>query len=51
MTFFDSDNERLAHEIISRYPRGRSAAIPLLHLAQEQEGWVTRAAMAQIAEP
>ena len=50
MTFFDTDNERLAHEVIDRYPRARSAAIPLLHLAQEQEGWVTPAAMVQIAE-
>ena len=50
MTFFDPGNERLAREVIARYPRPRSAAIPLLHLAQEQEGWVTPAAMVQIAE-
>ena len=39
-----------AHEIISHYPRARSARIPLLHLAQEQEGWITDDAMTQIAE-
>ena len=50
MTFFNSDNERLVREVISRYPRARSAAIPLLHLAQEQEGWITREAMVQIAD-
>lgn len=50
MTFFSSDNESIAAEIISRYPRPRSALIPLLHLAQEQEGWVSDAAMRQIAE-
>ena len=43
--FFD-----LAEEIIGRYPKPRSAMIPLLHLAQEQEGWVTDAAMTQIGE-
>ena len=32
---------------IAKYPKGReqSAIIPLLMLAQEQEGWVTRAAI------
>jgi NADH-quinone oxidoreductase subunit E len=43
-------NEELAHEIISRYPRKKSALIPLLHLAQEQEGWVSDEAMAHLAE-
>ena len=49
MGFFTSTNERIAAEIISRYPKKRSAMIPLLHLAQEQEGWVTGPAMEQIA--
>jgi NADH-quinone oxidoreductase subunit E len=40
----------LAQEIISRYPRKKSALIPLLHLAQEQDGWVTDDAMEHIAE-
>ncbi len=37
---------------IKKYPKGReqSAVIPLLMLAQEQEGWVTRAAIEHIAE-
>ncbi|MGB3380744.1 MAG: NADH-quinone oxidoreductase subunit NuoE [Rhodanobacter sp.] len=36
---------------IKKYPKGReqSAVIPLLMLAQEQEGWVTRAAIEHIA--
>ncbi|MED5437653.1 MAG: NAD(P)H-dependent oxidoreductase subunit E [Actinomycetota bacterium] len=50
MSYFDPANERTAREVIDRYPRPRSAVIPLLHLAQEQEGWVTPAAMIQIAE-
>jgi len=50
MKFFTDENSALAEEIIGRYPKPRSAMIPLLHLAQEQEGWVTDGAMAEIAE-
>jgi len=50
MARLTADNERIAHEIIGRYPRKKSALIPLLHLAQEQDGWVTNEAMAHIAE-
>lgn len=37
---------------IKKYPKGReqSAVIPLLMLAQEQEGWVTKASIEHIAE-
>ncbi len=40
----------LAAEIIDRYPRPKSTLIPLLHLAQEQDGHLTEEAMAHIAE-
>ena len=50
MARLSAENERLALEIIARYPRPKSALIPLLHLAQEQDGWVTDEAMAHIAE-
>ena len=43
-------NLMVAQEIIDRYPIPRSALIPLLHLAQEQDGYVTEEAMAHIAE-
>ncbi len=43
-------NERLAREIMSRYPRPKSALIPLLHVAQSQDGWVTEDAMVHIAD-
>jgi NADH-quinone oxidoreductase subunit E len=43
-------NVSVAKEIIGRYPRPKSALIPILHLAQEQEGWVSTDAMAHIAE-
>jgi len=44
------ENLSLAEEIISRYPRRKSALIPLLHLAQEQDGYMTEDAMRHIAE-
>jgi len=39
-----------AREIMARFPRVRSALIPLVHLAQEQDGHVTADAMTHIAE-
>ena len=43
-------NLKIAKEIIARYPRQKSALIPLLHLAQEQDGYITRGAMVHLAE-
>jgi NADH-quinone oxidoreductase subunit E len=43
-------NVVIAREIIGRYPRATSALIPLLHLCQEQDGYVTEEAMAHLAE-
>ena len=39
-----------ARDVIALYPQPRSALIPLLHLAQEQDGWLTEDAMAHVAE-
>ncbi len=50
MSFFSSGNLELAREIVSRYPQPRSALIPLLHLAQEQHGYICGDAMRQIAD-
>jgi NADH-quinone oxidoreductase subunit E len=47
---FTPANLAIADEIISRYPVKKSALIPLLHLSQEQNGYVTEAAMEHIAE-
>jgi NADH-quinone oxidoreductase subunit E len=49
---FSRANNAAAKKWIAKYPKGRqaSAVIPLLMLAQEQEGWVTRAAIENIAE-
>jgi NADH-quinone oxidoreductase subunit E len=49
VSWFDASHERIAREILARYPKPKSAVIPLLHLAQEQEGWITPDAMAEIA--
>src|SRR4249919_1157611 len=43
-------NEAIAHEIIGRYPVRKSALVPLLHLAQEQDGYVTEDALEHLAE-
>jgi NADH-quinone oxidoreductase E subunit len=50
MARLTAPNVERARETIALYPQARSAMIPLLHLAQEQDGWVDEAAMAHIAE-
>ena len=50
MARFTDANVALAKEIIARYPKPKSALIPLLHLAQEQDGYITNDAMKHIAE-
>ena len=47
---FTPDNLARAREIVARYPRPKSAVLPLAHLAQDQDGWLTRDAMAEIAQ-
>ena len=43
-------NVAVGRDIIARYPRRKSALIPLLHLSQEQNGYITDEAMRHIAE-
>ena len=50
MARFTAEHTLVAREIIARYPVPRSALIPLLHLAQEQDGHLTDDAMAHVAE-
>ena len=50
MSRFSADNVVTALEIVGRYPVAKSATIPLLHLAQEQDGYVADDAMEHIAE-
>jgi len=47
--FFDDANLTRAKEIVARYPRPKSAILPLAHLAQDQHGWLAPEAMEQIA--
>ena len=47
---FSSQNRARAEEIVARYPRPKSAILPLAHLAQDQDGWLSNDAMAEIAE-
>ncbi|MDB5525087.1 MAG: nuoE [Rhizobium sp.] len=49
---FSKDNAVWAKAAIKKYPKGReqSAVIPLLMRAQEQDGWVTKAAIESVAD-
>jgi NADH-quinone oxidoreductase subunit E len=49
---FTAENTAWAEATIRKYPEGRqqSAVIPLLMRAQEQDGWVTRAAIEFVAQ-
>ncbi len=49
MTFFDQAHRKRAEEIVARYPRAKSAILPLAHLAQDQAGWLSNEAMEEIA--
>jgi NADH-quinone oxidoreductase subunit E len=48
---FNRENSAWAKQAIKKYPKGReqSAVIPLLMRAQEQDGWVTKAAIEHVA--
>ena len=46
---FTPSNRARARETIARYPAAKSAILPLLHLAQDQDGWVSPQAMEEIA--
>src|SRR4029077_13602216 len=50
VTFFTEANRTRAKEIVARYPRAKSAILPLAHLAQDQHGWLRAEAMNEIAE-
>ena len=50
MSHFRSDIRQRADELVTLYPRKRSAMLPLLHLAQEQDGYLCDDAIAEVAE-
>jgi NADH-quinone oxidoreductase subunit E len=47
---FDQQTWRRAYEIIARYPQSRSALLPLLHLVQSVEGYVSQAGIVFCAQ-
>ncbi|HZE65931.1 MAG TPA: NADH-quinone oxidoreductase subunit NuoE [Sporichthyaceae bacterium] len=49
MSLSDGTREQL-REIIARYPESRSALLPMLHLCQAEEGYVSPQAVAMCAE-
>lgn len=46
---FSEENLQRAKAIVARYPRAKSAILPLAHLAQDQDGWLSPEAMNEIA--
>lgn len=50
MAFTLSDEaEKTVDELIARYPTKRAACIPVLHLCQREEGWVSPAVIDYVA--
>ncbi|MFI5035044.1 MAG: NADH-quinone oxidoreductase subunit NuoE [Acidimicrobiales bacterium] len=50
MSHLHAELRQRAEEIVSLYPRPRSAMLPLLHLVQEQDGYVSDEGLAEVAE-
>lgn len=50
MARLNPDNEQRARDLIAVYPHPRSALIPLLHLLQAQDGYLTDEGMQHIGE-
>jgi NADH-quinone oxidoreductase subunit E len=50
VSFFTEANLARARDIVVRYPRPKSAILPLAHLAQDQAGWLSTDAMIEIAQ-
>ena len=50
MARLNPDNLAHAEELIALYPQRRSALIPILHLLQEQDGYLSEDGMAHVAE-
>ncbi len=50
MSHLRIDIRQRAEELVSLYPRPRSAMLPLLHLVQEQDGYLSEEGIAEVAE-
>ena len=50
MTFtLSAESEKIVDELLSRYPTKRASALPVLHLCQRQEGWVSPGVVVYVA--
>jgi NADH-quinone oxidoreductase E subunit len=49
MSHFRSEIRQRAEELVALYPRKRSAMLPLLHLAQEHDGYLSEEGIAEVA--
>ncbi|HEY5302618.1 MAG TPA: NAD(P)H-dependent oxidoreductase subunit E [Acidimicrobiales bacterium] len=49
MSHFRAEIRQRADDLVSLYPRKRSAMLPLLHLAQEQDGYLSDEGIAEVA--
>ena len=49
MSYFGTDIQKRADQLLTLYPRRRSAMLPLLHLAQEQDGYLSEAGIEEVA--
>src|SRR5215210_4380963 len=50
MARLTAENVQRARQLIALYPQPRSALIPILHIAQEQNGWLMPDAITHVAE-
>jgi NADH-quinone oxidoreductase subunit E len=44
-----AESEKLIDELLTRYPTKRAACLPLLHLCQQHQGWITPEAIEYVA--
>lgn len=45
-----SERTKVFEDILTRYPNKQAACLPVLHLCQEQNGWVSEEVVAWVAE-
>lgn len=50
MSTWSEATQARAKAIVAKYPEKRSAVMPLLYLAMAEDGWLTEAGMAEVAE-
>ena len=50
MSYLRPDIRQRAEDLVALYPHKRSAMLPLLHLVQEQDGYLTEEGMTEVAE-